>query len=52
MDKIDYTICEHYIGYLEGTCSVTWIRCNPHHPDCEYEDESKLGIPDDLWEEK
>ena len=52
MDKIDYTKCYDYIACLNGMCSIIWIPCNPNHPDCEYEDESKLGIPDDLWEEK
>ena len=44
--------CEFYAHYLDGVCTVTWIKCNPHHPDCEYADEGELGIPEDLMEEK
>ena len=48
MDKIDpnkYESCYHRLNAL---CTVTWYPCNPHHPDCEYEDESKLGLDESL----
>ena len=43
--------CEFYAHYLDGVCTVTWIKCNPHHPDCEYADERELGIPEELLKE-
>ena len=52
MDKIDPDKCEHYVAYLDSRCIITGMLCNPGHPECEYEDERKLGIPEDLMEEK
>lgn len=49
MENIDPDKC---IYQCKGRCFIILRHCNPHHPECEYEDERKLGIPDDLWEEK
>lgn len=46
MNKIDPEICYHLL--VGNVCMVTWRECNPDHPDCEYDDERKLGIPEEL----
>lgn len=51
MSKIDPTICEYFIAYLDARCLVTGMICNPNHPDCEYADERDLGINEELWNE-
>lgn len=49
--KIDPNTCYHYAYHLDELCTVTWMKCNPDHPDCEYADERELGINEELWNE-